>query len=99
MLSLAFRGAALKRGVVRAGVAKDSDKVGELAEGESFVAIGGQLLEGQLRVQFDRGWVSESAASGKQLLELVSGAHVRPESDDEEDDEDSSEPEDSDVEM
>ena len=46
---------ALQKEVIRAGVAKDSDKVGELPDGTTFTAIEGQLLlDGQLRVHFER---------------------------------------------
>lgn len=64
---------ALVTGVIREAFEKDSDKVGDLAAGEVITALGRQKNDdGQLRIQFERGWVSMISASGKDLLEEVS---------------------------
>lgn len=63
----------LQKGVVRAGFDKDSDKTGQQLEpGDKITAIETRVNDsGQLRVNFEGGWVSLAAASGKALLELV----------------------------
>ena len=59
------------RRVVRKGAAKDSKKVGGLEKGEVIVALSTEETDGTVRVEFERGWVSVTAASGKVLLELM----------------------------
>ena len=66
---------ALQKGVVREAFDKTSDKTGELAAGEEITATETRMNDdGQLRIQFDGGWVSLTAGSGKALLEEVSNA-------------------------
>ena len=57
--------------MVRKGAAKDSKKVGGLEKGEVIVALSTEETDGTVRVEFERGWVSVTAASGKVLLELM----------------------------
>eukprot|EP01043_Picozoa_sp_COSAG02_P066247 COSAG02_NODE_10246_length_1987_cov_2.292373_1_plen_421_part_10 len=58
----------LKAGVIRAGVAADSAKIGNLREGEVFEALAAQKVDGgQLRIRMAKGWVSLTAKSGKPL--------------------------------
>ena len=64
---------ALVKGVIREAFDKDSDKVGDLGAGEVITALETRFNDdGQLRVQFERGWVSMTSGSGKELLEEVS---------------------------
>jgi cGMP-dependent protein kinase len=66
---------ALKKGVVRAEFERDSSKVGDLKMDEEIIVLEERENEdGQLRIRFDRGWVSKTAASGNALLELVEHA-------------------------
>ena len=69
---------ALKKGVVRAAYAKDSPKIGDLVEGELIEAYEGQMLDGQLRIRFVRGWVSLTSAKGMELLKLTNGKGFLP---------------------
>ena len=62
---------AVSKGVIREGADKKSPKAGELAIGEEILVLATEMVEGTLRVQFDRGWASVTAGSGKALLELV----------------------------
>ena len=48
-----------------------SDQLGTLSIGLTFVATERVQLDGVLRVHYSEGWVSETAKSGKPLLELV----------------------------
>eukprot|EP01046_Picozoa_sp_COSAG06_P067504 COSAG06_NODE_17530_length_936_cov_0.783751_1_plen_197_part_10 len=58
----------LKQGVIRAGAATDSAKIGNLQEGEVFEALQAvNVDDGQLRVRMARGWVSLTAKSGRPL--------------------------------
>ena len=60
--------------MIREGADKKSRKTGELAIGEEILVLATEMVEGTLRVQFDRGWASVTAGSGKALLELVEQA-------------------------
>ena len=62
---------ALAPGVIRAAADKSSDKVGKLEIGEVIAALRTEDVGGTIRVEFDRGWVSVTAGSGKALLELL----------------------------
>eukprot|EP01043_Picozoa_sp_COSAG02_P047396 COSAG02_NODE_4540_length_5235_cov_4.163357_7_plen_398_part_01 len=86
---------AVAKGVIREYANKQSPKCGELAPGDEIVMLAKENIDGTVRVQFDRGWVSVAAASGKELLEVVedgdagdSGAKLESESDPEEEDAD-----------
>ena len=57
--------------MIRSGADKKSDKIDDLAEGTVIVALATTEVGDTTRVQFDRGWVSVTAGSGKVLLELV----------------------------
>ena len=58
--------------VIREGSGKSSKKVGELEEGAEILALAAEIIDdGSTRVQFDRGWVSVTAAAGLPLLELI----------------------------
>ena len=72
----------IKKGVIRSGIDKDSGKVGDLEEGETFVALQAELLGGYLlRLRFDRGWTSFRSGTGKQLLSLESGQNLHSDTD------------------
>jgi hypothetical protein len=62
---------ALAPGYIRAGAGMTTDKVGQLVVGEEIVAIKSEIVDEAVRLQFDRGWVSLHAKSGKSVLELV----------------------------
>ena len=62
---------ALGPGIVRKAADKASEKVGKLEEGEVIEALSTAEVDGTTRVEFDRGWVSVTAGSGKALLELL----------------------------
>jgi hypothetical protein len=62
---------AVAKGVIRERADKASPKCGELALGDEIVVLASETVEGTVRVQFDRGWASVAAASGKVLLEVV----------------------------
>jgi hypothetical protein len=47
-------------------------RIGKLTPGEEIVALSAQMVDGVLRVEIDRGWVSEIANNGKSLLEPIS---------------------------
>ena len=64
----------VSKGVIREGADKKSRKTGELAIGEEILVLATEMVDGTLRVQFDRGWASVTAGSGKALLELVEQA-------------------------
>ena len=63
---------AVSKGVIREGPGKQSPKCGELSVGEEITVLDTRTVEGTVRVQFERGWVSVTAASGKVLLEPIS---------------------------
>jgi hypothetical protein len=67
----AVRYRAVAKGVVRDHADKASAKCGELAIGDEIVVQASETVDGTVRVQFDRGWASVAAASGKVLLEIV----------------------------
>eukprot|EP01043_Picozoa_sp_COSAG02_P030322 COSAG02_NODE_1929_length_10336_cov_69.703819_10_plen_259_part_01 len=67
----AVRYRAVAKGVIREGANKTSPKCGQLAPGDEIVMLASETVDGTLRVQFDRGWVSVAAGSGKELLEMV----------------------------
>ena len=62
---------ALAPGVIRTGAALDSPKAepDKLTIGEEILVTNQQIVDGSTRLQFDRGWTSETAKSGKVLLE------------------------------
>ena len=60
---------ALSKGVIRAGVDKKSEKVGDLPEGTVIEVLSTEEVGDTTRVQFDRGWVSMTGGSGQALLE------------------------------
>ena len=65
---------ALAKGVVRQSFDKGSAKVegAVLAVGQEITAISSRLnQDGQLRVNYEKGWVSMTSAAGKPLLEEV----------------------------
>ena len=62
---------AVAAGVIRKAVDKASDKAGKLDVGEVIEALSTEVVGGTTRVEFDRGWVSVTAGSGKALLELL----------------------------
>ena len=66
--------------VVRTGAALDSAKavVDKLAEGEEVVVTEQRQVGGQLRLKFGGGWTSQTARSGKVLLERVNEPEPQP---------------------
>ena len=57
---------------VRSGFEVSSDDMGSIAFGETIDVLDGRLNEqGNMRVQFERGWVSTKAGDGTKLLEPV----------------------------
>ena len=64
---------ALAPGVIRTGAALDSPKAepDKLTIGEEILVTNRQIVDGSTRLQFDRGWTSETAKSGKVLLERI----------------------------
>ena len=62
---------AIAKGVIREEADKTSKKVGELEPGTEIIALSVETLDNTVRVQFDRGWVSLTAAGGKELLEEI----------------------------
>jgi hypothetical protein len=62
----------LNFGAIRAGVALSSPKVGATVVGESILVTQRVVHEdGTVRLQFERGWVSEHGRKGTKLLEFV----------------------------
>ena len=62
---------ALAPGYVRAGAEMNTDKVGQLTVGEEIIVIDSEIVDEAIRLQFDRGWVSLHAKSGKPVLQRV----------------------------
>ena len=62
---------ALAPGYVRAGAGMNTDRVGQLTVGEEIIVIESEIVDEAVRVQFERGWVSLHAKSGKTVLERV----------------------------
>lgn len=62
---------ALASGHIRAGAELETDKVGQLTIGEEIVVLSREMIGETERLQFDRGWVSLYAKSGKPILEPV----------------------------
>ena len=62
---------ALAPGHIRSGPGLDTDKVGQLDVGEEIVVLSRDTVDEAVRVQFERGWVSLHAKSGKAILEHV----------------------------
>ena len=62
---------ALAAGHIRAGAGMDTEKLGQLVVGEEIVALKSEIVDETVRLQFERGWVSLSAKSGKPVLELA----------------------------
>eukprot|EP01046_Picozoa_sp_COSAG06_P044446 COSAG06_NODE_5990_length_3164_cov_2.756933_3_plen_257_part_00 len=69
--SLAFGG-------IWTGAEKTSAKTKtKLEQGEEIVALATQVVDGEMRIQIDRGWISAVAANGAVLLEPVDGVAAR----------------------
>ena len=74
---------------IRAAIAMDSDNVGNLVVGEEIVALASETVGDTLRIQFERGWVSVFAKSGKAVLEIVTSDAGKPEEEEDDTDDDS----------
>lgn len=77
-VSPAVRYKAISKGVIREGADKKSPKVGDLVEGTIIEVLATETVAGIERVQFDQGWTSVTAGSGKLLLELLAAEEPEP---------------------
>jgi hypothetical protein len=68
----------LGHGTIWTGADKSSAKTkAKLSPGDEIIALATQVVDGEMRIQMDRGWISAVAANGAVLLEPVDGVAAR----------------------